>query len=493
LTNEQSALLGWWAPEFTGAATNGQVVINANGTVNPIVDPGHLLNRVNTTNAPNCGTTGNPPCNINPGATLPNGMPNPSHNPAFPVNTCLNAAGCGVAASFSVNFQSTTGIADGTKVPYLDEFVVGVERELPGGWIVSARYLDRRYKRIVEDGGGASPEGVLAGLPVAYLITNLSGSTDLWANENGVHFDPGATPGDTVSGWPAACNDANGNPTPFYTDPVEDSLQNVLGAVCFPGLNASVWTDALGNPLSGVLFGGEAVPDGIPDGFPNPIRNYWAVEFEVNKSFSKNWLMRANWRIAKLFGNFEGAFRNDNGQTDPSISSLFDFTGGTFGLLGAQFQPGVLNTDRRHVVNGQVSYVFDRSGIKGLTLGVNVRVEQGIPINDFKAHPAYANSGEIPQGGRGILGRLPTTGTVDLHADYPFSVTEGMKLRVGLDVFNIANARRQLRIDQNEDASFGTPNVDFLKPVGRGTVITGLSTPGFQRPFYARFSVRFEF
>jgi hypothetical protein len=428
LTNEQSAFGARWAPEFTIDTVTGErvAVINANGTVNPIVDSAHLLNRAVGCPASQCG------------------------------------------GAFSVNFQSTTGIADGTKIPYLDEFVAGIERELPGGWIVSARYIDRRYKRIVEDGGGASPEGVSAGLPVQYLIANLSGTTDLFTNERPTTFTPGATPPCTSG---------------IVLDPVEDSLGNVLGAVCF---------DQVGTSGGTALFGGEAVPDGIPDGFPNPIRNYWAVEFEVNKSFSKNWLMRANWRIAKLQGNFEGAYRNDNGQTDPSISSLFDFTEGVFNLLGAQFTPGLLNTDRRHVVNGYVSYVFDK-GIKGLTLGLGTRFEQGVPINDFKAHPAYLNSGEIPQGGRGSLGRLRTTGTVDIHADYPFSITERMKLRAGLDLFNIANARRQLRIDQNEDASFGTPNVDFMKPIGRGTVITGLSTPGFQRPFYARLSVRFEF
>jgi hypothetical protein len=426
LTNEQSAFSGRWAPEFTIDAVTGErvAVINANGTVNPIVDSAHLLN----------GAVG------------------------------------GTGAGFSVNFQSTTGIASGTKIPYLDEFVVGVERELPGGFVVSARYLDRRYKRIVEDGGGGSPEGVSAGLPVEYLIANLGPTTDLFTNEVPTSYTPG-TPPPCTSG--------------IFLDPVVDSLNTVLGAVCFNQVTI--------DPVRGPLFGGEAVPDGIPDGFPNPIRNYWAVEFEVNKSFSKNWMMRANWRIAKLYGNFEGAYRNDNGQTDPSISSLFDFVGGTFNLLGAQFTPGVLNTDRRHVVNGYASYVFDKTLMKGLTLGMGVRVEQGIPITDFKAHPAYLNSGEIPQGGRGVLGRTPTTGTVDLHADYPISISERMKIRLGMDLFNIANARRQLRIDQNEDASFGTPNVDFLKPVGRGTVITGLSTPGFQRPFYARYSVRFEF
>ena len=61
---------------------------------------------------------------------------------------------------------------------------------------------------------------------------------------------------------------------------------------------------------------------------PIPVRNYQAVEIEVNKGFSNGWLMRANYRVARLRGNYEGAFRNDNGQTDPSISSLFDFTTG---------------------------------------------------------------------------------------------------------------------------------------------------------------------
>jgi len=56
------------------------------------------------------------------------------------------------------------------------------------------------------------------------------------------------------------------------------------------------------------------------------------MELELNKSFSHNWLMRANYRLAYLRGNYEGAFRNDNAQTDPSISSLFDFTAGNFTL-----------------------------------------------------------------------------------------------------------------------------------------------------------------
>ncbi len=70
-------------------------------------------------------------------------------------------------------------------------------------------------------------------------------------------------------------------------------------------------------PATGALFGGEAGSDGKPDGYPDPERNYQAIEIEVNKSFSHNWSLISNWRIIELIGNFEGAFRNDNGQNDP--------------------------------------------------------------------------------------------------------------------------------------------------------------------------------
>ena len=63
-------------------------------------------------------------------------------------------------------------------------------------------------------------------------------------------------------------------------------------------------------------------PDGKPDGFAVPVRHYQAFEIEVNKNFSHNFLLRANYRFAKLYGNYEGLFRNDNGQSDPGISSL---------------------------------------------------------------------------------------------------------------------------------------------------------------------------
>jgi hypothetical protein len=223
--------------------------------------------------------------------------------------------------------------------------------------------------------------------------------------------------------------------------------------------------------------------DGLADGFINPTRNYQAVELELNKSFSKGWLMRANYRIARLQGNYEGAFRNDNTQTDPSISSLFDFVAGSFNLLGDQFAIGPLNTDRRHVVNGFFSYTFDHSAVKGLTLGTGIRVQGGTPISELAAHPVYGNGGEVPIGGRGKLGRTPVSGAADIHADYVWKLTERSHLKAGVDLFNVANSEPITRVDQFRDLNFqGTnSNPDFQTPLA------------FQNPFASRFSLRWEF
>ena len=87
-----------------------------------------------------------------------------------------------------------------------------------------------------------------------------------------------------------------------------------------------------------------------------PVRRYQAAEFELDKRFSNHWLAKVNFRWGTLYGNYEGAYRNDNGQSDPGISSLFDFTPGKLNLLGDQFANGMLSTDRRTVGNLFLSY-----------------------------------------------------------------------------------------------------------------------------------------
>lgn len=358
--------------------------------------------------------------------------------------------------------QSTEAIAQGTKMQYLQEFVGGIEHEFKHGLTVDLRFQDRRLRRIVEDMAGLSPEGSDAGVAQQYEIGNPSAATDLFVNEKDVYF-------------PAGTANSTNCPAPgVFANDVPDASGNDLGDVCVTNGNVA------GNPT----------PDGKPDGFVNPVRIYRAVEFETNKSFSNGWQWRLNYRWSELLGNYEGAFRNDNGQSDPSISSLFDFTPGRLNLLGDQFAVGNLNTDRRHTFNNFVSYTFTRSFLKNLTLGAAARIQTGDPINDLRAHPVYQNAGEIPVGGRGALGRTATFGQGDIHGDYSWKMTEKQTLHFIADFFNVTNQRTQLRVDQNQDRSFLVPNADFLKPTGSGNIGIPL---GFQRPFYARVGARWVF
>jgi hypothetical protein len=205
-------------------------------------------------------------------------------------------------------------------------------------------------------------------------------------------------------GFPSACIDTHNAPTPYVAPNVGDTFGNVLGSACFPAVNTNTWTDSSGKLLSTcatvkdagcALFGGEFTPDGKPDTYKDPKRVYQAVEIEFNKGFSHNWALIANWRIARLNGNYEGAFRNDNNQADPGISSLFDLTEGAFGLLGKQQGIGPLNTDRRHVVNIYPIYVLDHSLLKGMVLGGGLRIQTGLPLTTLAAQQAYQNAGEV--------------------------------------------------------------------------------------------------
>jgi hypothetical protein len=413
-----------WAPPQDG---NGNILINTNGTITPILDAAHLLN----------------------------GVP-----------------GSGVTASIGASPSTLEQIHTGTKLNFEEEYVAGIERQIKG-FAVSARYSDRRLLRIVEDMQGVSPEaasgqsGAVLNNEV-YVIGNPSPASDYFINEDELVYstsDPNAV-------GPASCTADYG--AQF------DTLGNYLGSACAQNPDPQ-------NPVTGP---GAPFPDGKPDGFSTPIRHYQAFEIEANKNFSHNFLLRANYRFAKLYGNYEGLFRNDNQQSDPGISSLFDFTPGKLGLLGAQFSPGYLNTDRRNVGNLFGAYTFPTGYVKNLTLGLGLRGQSGNPLNYLGSHPVYGNTGEIPLGGRGIGGALNTTISLDMHTDYSLGLGEKFHLKLAFDAFNVANSKAILYDNQNIDTGFqAAPDLtgpNFANKT-RGTPTT------FQRPFYGRGSVRIEF
>jgi hypothetical protein len=376
----------------------------------------------------------------------------------------------GLANAITVSASDLSAVTAGTKLGFQDEHIIGAEFQLPHNLVLSARYQYRNLKRITEDMAVLSPEAANAGIGQTFFIGNPSTRLDAATNIVAFAFPIGGTA-------PASCTSG------FETE-VDDPVTGApISNVCFGSQGI--------DPITGASIN---VPDGTPDGFPNPVRKYKAFELELNKRFSDGWQLLSNFRLASLRGNYEGHLRNDNAQTDPGISSLFDFTAGDFNLLGDQFSIGPLNTDRRFIGNIYGNYAFskERSGfggrfLNGLNLGAGLHLESGVPISEYLPHPVYLNAGEAPVGGRGKLGRTPFFAQLDLHADYPWVISERARISLIADFFNVTNNRRVKLPDMFRQLDLGANNPDFLQP----SILT--LTSGYHLPFNMRLGVRFEF
>ena len=438
-----------YIPDFTVNGAGQRIaVINSFGTVNPIIDAAHQLT---------------------------------------------------VAGTPSISAQDpSNAFAPGTKLGFTDEHTIGFEQQLPKNFTLSVRYINRRAKRIIEDMAILSPEAALScdwpncntfSINQVYAIGNTSARLDAFTNLVPFIFAPTFNGAGLITNTPTGCASTvmSGLRQPNYY------FDNGGSSVCF----AQTGID----PASGDTF---VIPDGKPDGFPNAVRNYKALEIELNRRFANGWQGFFNWRIASLRGNFEGHLRNDNGQTDPGISSLFDFTAGDLNLLGDQFAVGPLNTDRRHIINVFGSYLFGKErgfhALNGLNVGLNMHFETGIPINKLNPHPVYLNTGEIPLGGRGVLGRTPSYTRFDVHTDYTWRITEKKKMKFIADFFNLFNSQKIQRFDENAALDFiastgqNPPNPDFFCAGSTTAVcLKPRAVSGYHLPFNMRLGLRFEF
>jgi outer membrane receptor protein involved in Fe transport len=241
--------------------------------------------------------------------------------------------------------------------------------------------------------------------------------------------------------------------------------------------------------------GATAIRDGeelIPPGAQcfGPARRYYrALEFSATKRFSNNYQFIASYVYSSLIGNYEGLFRNDNGQSDPNITSLFDLVSLLNGLYGR------LPNDRPHQFKFDGSYRWPFN----LLTSASFRWQSGIPFNALVPHPLYGdNEGFCIEGlscvPRGtainpITGsnRTPTTYNLDLGAYYPIQLGESRQLRFQVDWFNVLNSQRAIRQDETFLINSGAPGIPPVPNpfYGTGTI--------FQFPSALRLGVKFQF
>ncbi len=243
--------------------------------------------------------------------------------------------------AFQGGAANLESVAGGTGAQYQDEVAGGYEHEFAHNWTFTGRFVYRDLRRILEDMSGINVTQALAGVPQIYVIGNPSKTLDIFQN-----VSPCSNPGVgncTSSGYTAFAN----------------GTTNPIGA------------------------------DGISDGFPNPYRIYKSGEFIVTKRLA-NVQFYGSYVLSKLDGNYQGSYRSDNGQNDPNISSMFDFTNSD-GRLTGQDVPGLLETDRTHQFKLFSNYMW-----RNFSVGASWLPTSGTPITDLLDHPAYLNAGEVP-------------------------------------------------------------------------------------------------
>jgi hypothetical protein len=215
-----------------------------------------------------------------------------------------------------------------------------------------------------------------------------------------------------------------------------------------------------------------------------PARRYYrSLEFTASKRFTNNYQFIASYVFSSLIGNYEGLFRNDNGQSDPNITSLFDLPS----LLGNTY--GRLPNDRPHQFkfNGSYRTPFN------LMISGNYYIRSGIPFDALIPHPVYGdNEGFlVPRGSatNPLTGsqRTPTNYQLDLGAYYPIKTGEHSELRFMFDWFNVTNVQRAVREDTTFQINSGIAGVP---PVTNPTFGTGLI---YQFPSAMRLGVKFSF
>jgi outer membrane receptor protein involved in Fe transport len=242
--------------------------------------------------------------------------------------------------------------------------------------------------------------------------------------------------------------------------------------------------------------------------FDDPVHKYQALEFTLNRRFSDNWSAMVSYRWSQLRGNFEGFYRDDNGQSDPGITSLYDFPTNdpSHTAIGApQFgfrgdirhlgdPNGILPLDRPHNVKVFSNYRFPI----GFGLGAALNLTSGAPLTPFAANPNYTNGGEIPEAPRGsgiytidgFMTRTPFQKHVDLQASYRLGLGGNRNVTLLADVFNLFDTQTVTMYDQWMELTGPVPNPDFGAPV---TQVLAGAPPQFQPPRQVRLGARWSF
>lgn len=177
------------------------------------------------------------------------------------------------------------------KSTYQDEYIIGYEHRIDALWKVGVNLTYRNLGRVSED-------------------TVMDQAIRAWCSANGYAQTNAAKTG---------CTDVWNGSHQFL--------------IINPGSEVVV---KLSNPLPGETTAKTITISAQQMAFPKAKREYLGLELNFDREFDGKWGLRGSYVLSQSKGNFEGAARSDNGQTDAGITVDFDrlaYVPGTYGLL----------------------------------------------------------------------------------------------------------------------------------------------------------------
>ena len=369
-------------------------------------------------------------------------------------------------------------------------------RALSADQLITADYFDEALTRPIPEGVLAGPEGrqtpthfSLLGA-TADVVDPDAKSTVFTEVVTGVEYEP-------IAGLNVGARYVYRNLDRLLEDVTIFPL--VAGDLGLPGADSVEYI--LTNPGPDTPTAGE-----LGASFETPVHTYHAIELTADKRFRNSWSLHTSYRYSRLRGTVEGFFRDDNGQSDPGITSLYDFPTNDpsytaigvpqFGYRGdirylGELGEGPLPLDRPHQVKIYGSYTFPF----GVNFGTGIDLSSGKPLTPLAANPSYTNSGEIPEAPRGsgfetvdgFRTRTPFLSEVNLHVDYSLRFGAGPRLTLIGDLFNLFDRQTVLDYDNFTESTFGSPNPNVGQP---RSLADG---PAIQAPFGVRLGLRYAF
>ena len=305
------------------------------------------------------------------------------------------------------------------------------------------------------------------------------------------------------------------------TDILEDSVLTDAAGMAIDGSTGPSSPHAiLWNPGPGpVSYSTNAFGDLNPHAvqlastpFPVPYNLYRSLDAVIDWHAERA-ALHASYTWSRLYGNYEGLVSSSNGQAAPNITSFLDYytyygTGllpldrthllKAYGSRRIPFRQGNLNLGFNLLVQSgtPISMIDDGSTTHGKPPGYDTTYNTNHPGStgpgtvaatpaDFN-NPAYWSGqpvGSTPQNGgtyytgpgyasldiggygsanyandqQGNYGRTPTTGKLDLHADFDWRLEGWLHVIPALDVFNALNSRQAISVSSQGNL-FGLPN-----------------------------------